>query len=113
MKPSQAMAKWDSHSPGATYEPSESLDCMAKLEINRYSATISAKKIITFLHHYFSHYIRWYKIRSYKKNKIQASPNDRFGLKQKKEAHQLAHKSSHLPDNLFTSLQIIQQNSLI
>ena len=43
MKPSQAMAKWDSHSPGATYEPSETLDCMAKLEINRYSATISAK----------------------------------------------------------------------
>ncbi len=53
MKPSQAMAKWDSHSPGATYEPSESLDCMAKLEINRYSTTISAEKIITFLHHFF------------------------------------------------------------
>ena len=86
MKPSQAMAKWDSHSPGATYEPSESLDCMAKLEINRYSTTISAEKIITFLHHFFSHYIRWYKIRSCKKNKIQASPNDRFGLKQKKRS---------------------------
>lgn len=53
MKPSQAMAKWDSHSPGATYKPSESLDCMAKLEINRYSAIISAEKIITFLHHFF------------------------------------------------------------
>lgn len=53
MKPSQAMAKWDSHSPGATYEPSESLDCMAKLDINRYSTTISAEKIITFLHHFF------------------------------------------------------------
>lgn len=29
------MAKWDSHSPGATYKPSESLNCMTKLEINR------------------------------------------------------------------------------
>lgn len=74
MKPSQAMAKWDSHSPGATYEPSESLDCMAKLEINRYSTTISVEKIITFLHHFFSHYIRWYKIRSYKKKQNPSKP---------------------------------------